>query len=132
MLSCYAPFQASCCDGERIHQRVNLFPAACQRLRLTHLSIAPAQATQPANTVAAEMMGWQDRIGSIMKGEYADIIGLSGDLLMDITELERVKFVMKGARASGTTSGDNSGATEGLNDFRRSLAIEGAMRRNPG
>jgi imidazolonepropionase-like amidohydrolase len=37
-------------------------------------------------------MGWQDRVGSIEAGKYADII----DPLADITELERVKFVMKG------------------------------------
>lgn len=42
------------------------------------------------------MMGWQDLIGSIEKGKYADIIAVSGDPLKDITELEKVKFVMKG------------------------------------
>jgi imidazolonepropionase-like amidohydrolase len=44
------------------------------------------------------MMGWQDRIGSIEKGKFADIIAVSGDPLKDITELERVKFVMKGGQ----------------------------------
>jgi imidazolonepropionase-like amidohydrolase len=44
------------------------------------------------------MMGWQDRIGSIEKGKFADIIAVSGDPLQDITELERVKFVMKGGQ----------------------------------
>jgi len=46
--------------------------------------------------VNAEMMGWQDRVGSIEKGKYADIIAVSGNPLSDITELQRVKFVMKG------------------------------------
>ncbi len=64
--------------------------------------MTPAQAIHSATTVAAEMMGWQDRIGSIEKGKYADIIAVSGDPLKDITELERVKFVMKGG-SSGTT-----------------------------
>jgi imidazolonepropionase-like amidohydrolase len=41
-------------------------------------------------------MGWQDRIGSIDSGNYADIIAVSGNPLADITELQRVKFVMKG------------------------------------
>ncbi len=77
-------------------------------------------------------MGWQDSIGSVEKGNYADILAISGDPLRDNTELERIKFVMNGGRSSGTTSSDNSGATEGLNDFRRSLAIEDAMGRNPG
>jgi imidazolonepropionase-like amidohydrolase len=44
------------------------------------------------------MMGWQDRIGSIEKGKFADVIAVSGDPLQDITELERVKFVMKGGQ----------------------------------
>jgi imidazolonepropionase-like amidohydrolase len=40
-------------------------------------------------------MGWQDQVGSIEKGKFADIIAVTGDPLQDITELERVKFVMK-------------------------------------
>ena len=43
-------------------------------------------------------LGWKDRVGSIDKGKYADIIAVSGDPLADITELQRVKFVMKGGR----------------------------------
>jgi imidazolonepropionase-like amidohydrolase len=42
-----------------------------------------------------EMMGWQDRIGSVEKGKFADMIDVSGDPLEDSSELERVKFVMK-------------------------------------
>ncbi|HEY6844430.1 MAG TPA: amidohydrolase family protein, partial [Thermoanaerobaculia bacterium] len=47
---------------------------------------------------AAEMIGWQDRIGSIEPGKLADIIAVAGDPLADITELERVTFVMKDGR----------------------------------
>jgi imidazolonepropionase-like amidohydrolase len=63
---------------------------------LVKYGMTPGQAIQTATTVAAEMMGWQDRIGSIEKGKFADIIAVAGDPLKDITELERVKFVMKG------------------------------------
>ncbi len=35
-------------------------------------------------------------VGYIEKGRYADIVAVSGDPLTDITEMERVKFVMKG------------------------------------
>ena len=49
-----------------------------------------------ATRVSAEAMGWSDRIGSIQAGKFADLIAVSGDPLEDITELERVKFVMKG------------------------------------
>ena len=46
-------------------------------------------------TNAAEMLGWQDRIGSIEAGKFADLIAVSGDPIGDITELERIQFVMK-------------------------------------
>jgi imidazolonepropionase-like amidohydrolase len=43
----------------------------------------------------AEMLGWQDKIGAIEPGKLADIIAVSGDPVADITEFERVRFVMK-------------------------------------
>jgi imidazolonepropionase-like amidohydrolase len=46
-------------------------------------------------TNAAEMLGWQDRVGAIEPGKFADLVAVSGDPLADITELERVRFVMK-------------------------------------
>ena len=49
-------------------------------------------------TVDSEMMGWQDQIGSLEKGKYADIVAVAGDPLQDITEMQRVKFVMKGGK----------------------------------
>ena len=48
---------------------------------------------------AAEMLGWQDRIGSIESGKFADLIAVAGDPIADIGELERVRFVMKDGRA---------------------------------
>jgi imidazolonepropionase-like amidohydrolase len=45
---------------------------------------------------AAEVMGWQDRVGVVEPGKLADVIAVSGDALADVTELERVQFVMKG------------------------------------
>jgi len=80
---------------------VGPFPHGTQAAEFTYLvkyGMSPSQAIQAATTVAAEMMGWQDRIGSIEKGKFADIIAVSGDPLKDITELERVKFVMKGGQ----------------------------------
>jgi imidazolonepropionase-like amidohydrolase len=53
---------------------------------------------QSGTMINAEALGWQDRIGSIEKGKYADLIAVSGDPLADITELQRVKFVMKGGK----------------------------------
>lgn len=46
-------------------------------------------------TNAAEMLGWQDRVGTIEAGKFADVVATSGDPIADITELERVRFVMK-------------------------------------
>jgi imidazolonepropionase-like amidohydrolase len=46
-------------------------------------------------TNAAEMLGWQDRIGAVEPGKFADLIAVAGDPIADIGELERVRFVMK-------------------------------------
>jgi imidazolonepropionase-like amidohydrolase len=60
--------------------------------------LTPLRAIQAATTINAEVLGWQDQIGSIEKGKYADLIAVSGDPLADVTELQRVKFVMKDGR----------------------------------
>jgi len=60
--------------------------------------LRPARAIQAGTIVNAEVMGWQEQIGSIDKGKYADLIAVSGDPLADITELQRVRFVMKGGK----------------------------------
>src|SRR5271169_1754737 len=46
-------------------------------------------------TNAAEMLGWQDRVGGVEPGKFADLVAVAGDPMADITELERVRFVMK-------------------------------------
>jgi imidazolonepropionase-like amidohydrolase len=60
--------------------------------------MSPARAIQAATTINAEVLGWKDQVGSIEKGKYADLIAVSGDPLADITQLQRVKFVMKGGK----------------------------------
>jgi imidazolonepropionase-like amidohydrolase len=65
---------------------------------LVRHGMAPAKAIQAATIVDAEVLGWQDRMGSVEKGKFADLVGVSGDPLKDITELQRVKFVMKGGK----------------------------------
>jgi imidazolonepropionase-like amidohydrolase len=64
--------------------------------------MTPMHAIESATTTAAEMLGWQDQIGSIEKGKYADIIAVWGDPIKDITELEHVTFVMKGGKVIDT------------------------------
>jgi len=63
---------------------------------LVDYGLTPAQSLRAATSFAAEMLGWQDRVGTIEKGKYADVVAVAGNPLDDITELERVKFVMKG------------------------------------
>ena len=55
----------------------------------------PMQAIRTGTSVAAELLGWADKVGSIEPGKWADIVAVSGDPLKDITELQHVKFVMK-------------------------------------
>jgi len=57
--------------------------------------MTPMQAIRTATTSAAELLGWSDKMGTIESGKWADIVAVSGDPLKDITELQRVKFVMK-------------------------------------
>ncbi|PYT19743.1 MAG: amidohydrolase [Acidobacteria bacterium] len=63
--------------------------------------MTPMQAIQSATSVGAALLDQQDNLGSIETGKYADIIAVDGDPLTDITELERVKFVMKGGVVVG-------------------------------
>lgn len=52
---------------------------------------------------AADLMGWQDQIGTLDPGKYADLIAVDGDPLADVSVLQKVKFVMKG----GTVAKDS-------------------------
>ncbi len=63
---------------------------------LLELGLTPAQTIRMATTSAADLIGWSDRVGTLTPGHYADLIAVDGDPLTDVTELERVRFVMKG------------------------------------
>jgi imidazolonepropionase-like amidohydrolase len=58
----------------------------------------PLYTLRMATTVNAEIIHMQDKVGTIEKGKFADLIAVPGDPLQDITEMQRVKFVMKGGR----------------------------------
>jgi threonine dehydrogenase-like Zn-dependent dehydrogenase len=58
----------------------------------------PLDVIRAITTYAAEMLGWQDRIGGVEPGKFADLVAVAGDPIADITELERVRFVMKDGR----------------------------------
>ncbi len=60
--------------------------------------MTPAQALRSATTSAAELLGWSDQVGSIEAGKFADIVAVPGDPLADVSQLEKVDFVMKGGK----------------------------------
>jgi imidazolonepropionase-like amidohydrolase len=64
----------------------------------THLrdaGMSPLDILRGVTTNAAELFGWQDRVGAVEAGKFADLVAVSGDPIADIRELERVRFVMK-------------------------------------
>jgi imidazolonepropionase-like amidohydrolase len=63
---------------------------------LRDAGMPPLDVLRAATIYAAEMLGWQDRVGAVEPGRFADLIAVAGDPIADITELERVRFVMKG------------------------------------
>jgi imidazolonepropionase-like amidohydrolase len=78
---------------------VGPFPHGTQTKEFEYMvkfGMSPVQAIRAATTEAALLMGWQDRVGSVEAGKFADLVAVAGDPIADITELERVKFVMKG------------------------------------
>ena len=56
---------------------------------------------------AAEMLGWADRIGAVEPGKFADLVAVVGDPIVDVTELERIRFVMKDGRVVRNDLGSN-------------------------
>jgi imidazolonepropionase-like amidohydrolase len=66
--------------------------------RLVEAGMTPMQAIQAATRVNAELLGWQDDVGTVAPGRLADIITVPGDPLGDLAVLEQVSFVMLGGR----------------------------------
>src|SRR5436190_20538381 len=78
------------------------FPHGTQALEIvklvTQAHMSTAAAIQAATVNNAEVFGMLDQVGSLEKGKFADLVAVSGDPLADITELQRVKLVMKGGK----------------------------------
>lgn len=66
-----------------------------QMAYMVRYGMTPMQAIRSATLSAAELLGWQDRLGSIAPGKLADIIAVDGDLMADISLVENVAAVMK-------------------------------------
>ena len=76
-----------------------VFPHGTNALQFKYMvryGMTPLQAIQAATSVAAEFLGWQDRVGSLTPGHFGDIIALDANPLADVTALERVSHVIKG------------------------------------
>src|SRR6266852_4974556 len=71
---------------------VSRFPA------LHEAGMQPLDVIRAITTNAAEMLGWQDRLGAIERGKFADLVAVAGDPIAYMTELERVRFVMKAGK----------------------------------
>ena len=72
---------------------------ARQLPRMVRHGLTPIEALRSATIVAAECMGWQDRVGSLAPGRFADLVAVAGhDALEDLSSFEDVALVMKGGR----------------------------------
>jgi imidazolonepropionase-like amidohydrolase len=69
---------------------------ALELTEMVRLGMAPMDAIAAATSAAADLIGVTGQIGTLRPGAFADLVAVAGDPLKDITELERVRFVMKG------------------------------------
>jgi imidazolonepropionase-like amidohydrolase len=71
-------------------------PEAQDFRHMVEFGMSPMDAIQSATSRAAEMLDSKGHLGAIAPGAFADLIAVSGDPLKDVSELEKVEFVMKG------------------------------------
>ena len=76
------------------------FADARGRLAIEAGKLSPLAATRSATTVAAECLGWDDGVGSLRPGRFADVVAVDGDPLADVRVIERPVMVLKGGRVA--------------------------------
>ena len=96
-----AGFRKAVAAGVRIAYGTDsgVYPHGMNAMQLPYMvkyGLTPMQAIQSATISAARLMQWDDRVGSIAAGKYADIIAVEGDGLADLRSFSKVGFVMKG------------------------------------
>jgi imidazolonepropionase-like amidohydrolase len=75
---------------------------------LVEAGMSPMEAIQAGTRVGAELLQWDDRLGTIEAGKLADIIAVPGNPLDDLSALERVSFVMIGGTVAKRPGGPTS------------------------
>src|SRR3989475_9039017 len=76
-----------------------VYPHGWNAKQFTHMvrwGTTPLQAIQAATVNAADLLGWSDLVRALEPGKFADVIGVMGRPLEDVTVLEHVGFGMKG------------------------------------
>jgi imidazolonepropionase-like amidohydrolase len=94
-------FRKAVATGVRIAYGTDsgVYPHGDNALQLPYMvrhGMTPMQAIQAATIVAAELLGWQDRVGALAPGRYADLVAVPGDDLGDLSSFAKVDAVMKG------------------------------------
>jgi len=88
-------------------------PQARELTYMVRYGMTPLQAIESATRVGAELLGREAELGTVEAGRFADVIAVAGDPLQDITELERVRFVMKGGQTVfDRASSQGTGSTQ--------------------
>jgi imidazolonepropionase-like amidohydrolase len=96
-----AGFRKAVAAGVRIAYGTDsgVYPHGMNAMQLPYMvkyGLTPMQAIQSATISAAQLMQWDDRVGSITVGKYADLVAVEGDALADLRSFSKVGFVMKG------------------------------------
>ena len=76
---------------------------AKQFASMVKYGMTPVEAIRSATVVAAELLGWTDRVGALEPGLLADLVAVEGDVMNDVDLLTDVAFVMKGGRVVSAT-----------------------------
>ncbi len=75
---------------------------------LVEAGLTPMQAIQAGTRVGAELLRWDDRLGTVEPGKFADLVAVAGNPLDDMKALEHVEFVMIGGNVVKTPGGVRS------------------------
>ena len=75
---------------------------------LVEAGLTPMEAIQAGTRVGAELLRWDDRLGTVQSGKLADLVAVTGNPLVDMKALEQVTFVMIGGRVVKSPGNDTT------------------------